>query len=70
MFISTLIVQLQNLYGNAMMQKLPKSDFRWIGENEINQFDIDTVDLEGDLGYIIECDLKYPQKSITIQAIV
>lgn len=44
------------------MQKLPKSDFRWMGENEINQFDIDTVDLEGDLGYIIECDLKYPKK--------
>ena len=43
------------------MQKLPKSDFRWLSKEEINQFDIDSVDLEGDLGYIIECDLEYPK---------
>lgn len=44
------------------MQKLPKSDFRWLSEKEVNAFDIDTVDLEGNLGYIVECDLKYPQE--------
>ena len=44
------------------MQKMPKSDFRWLDENEIKNFDIDATDLEGDLGYIIECDLKYPKK--------
>ena len=44
------------------MQKLPKSDFRWLCNDEINQFDINSVDLEGDLGYIIECDLEYPQE--------
>lgn len=45
-----------------MMQKLPKSDFKWMTEDEIGKFDMDLIDTDGDLGYIIECDLKYPQK--------
>lgn len=44
------------------MQKLPKSDFRWFTDDEVNQFDINSVDLEGSNGYLIECDLKYPKK--------
>ena len=43
-----------------MMQKLPKSDFRWLCKDEVDTFDIHTLDLEGNLGFIIECDLKYP----------
>ena len=52
----------QNLYGNAMMQKLPLSDFEWMSKNEIENFDLGKVDLEGNEGYIIECDLNYPKK--------
>ena len=44
------------------MQKLPKSDFRWMTETEIAAFDIKSADLEGSLGYLIECDLSYPKK--------
>ena len=44
------------------MQKLPKSDFRWFEHGEIEDFNIDKIDIEGDLGFIIECDLKYPKK--------
>ena len=44
------------------MQKLPKSDYRWLTPEEINKFDIDGIDLEGTLGFIIECDLKYPEE--------
>ena len=45
-----------------MGMKLPKSDFRWLTEPEIDDFDVDNLDLEGDLGYIIECDLHFPKK--------
>ena len=44
------------------MMKLPKSDFKWLGEDEIEDFDVNSLDLEGDLGYIVECDLHYPKK--------
>lgn len=44
------------------MMKLPKADFRWLNESELNEFDINQLDLEGDTGYIIECDLHYPKK--------
>lgn len=44
------------------MMKLPLKDFRWLSEKEIENFDIQNVNLDGDIGYIIECDLHYPQK--------
>ena len=44
------------------MEKLPQSDFEWMSEEEIDDFCIDNINLDGDIGYIIECDLKYPKK--------
>jgi hypothetical protein len=44
------------------MGKLPQSNFVWMEKNEIEAFDIDSVDLDGDEGYIIECNLRYPKK--------
>lgn len=44
------------------MQKLPKSDYRWLSEIETSKFDIDSIDLDGDLGFIVQCDLIYPKK--------
>ena len=43
------------------MMKLPLKDFRWLSEQEIEAFDIQNVNLDGDTGYIIECDLHYPK---------
>jgi hypothetical protein len=45
-----------------MMGKLPQSGFTWMSKEEIDLFDIEKIDLDGDEGYIIECDLKYPKK--------
>ena len=45
-----------------MMQKLPLSHFTWMTKEEIDHFDIDSVNIDGDIGYILECDLKYPKK--------
>lgn len=44
------------------MMKLPLKDFEWMTEDEISHFDINSANLDGDTGYIIECDLKYPKK--------
>ena len=44
------------------MMKLPISDFEWMSEDEIKDFDILTKELDGDTGYILECDLHYPKK--------
>lgn len=55
-------VDVNNLYGNSMMCKLPVSDFSWMDDKKVEKFDIETVDLDGDEGYFLECDLSYPSK--------
>jgi len=48
-----------NLYGAALSEKLPLKDFRWLSKEEIKTLDL-SQDFNGDKGYIIECDLRYP----------
>ena len=48
-----------NLYGWAMMLKLPYKGFKWIDYENI---DFAKIDADGDIGYIIECDLEYPKE--------
>ena len=47
-----------NLYGWAMIQDLPHSDFKWLSDKEINEFDLD-ISENSLTGYILEVDLKY-----------
>ena len=51
---------MNNLYGFAMMQKLPCSDFKWLTESEIKQLNVDKLDPEGEYCYILEVDLSVP----------
>jgi len=51
-----------NLYGEAQMQKLPYKHFRWLNKEEIEDFDVSKIDLDGDKGYFVECDLHYPKR--------
>lgn len=59
---STYLIYLDcvNLYGFAMMQKLPMRNFQFLNDDEINNFNINDVDKNGDEGYILEVDLYYP----------
>ena len=50
-----------NLYGYAMSQLLPYSDFKWLTEDEINNLDVMKFDADKDTGLILEVDLEYPQ---------
>ena len=54
-----------NLYGWAMSQKLPVRNFKWIDKDDISKFDekfIKNYDEDSDKGYILEVDVKYPEK--------
>ena len=54
-----------NLYGWAMSQKLPVRNFKWIEKGDISKFNeafIKNYDENSDKGYIVEVDVKYPEK--------
>ena len=57
-----LYVDANNLYGRAMVFPLPYSDFAWMTEEDLANFDVEKdVTRENDAyGYILEVDLKYP----------
>ena len=51
-----------NLYGEAMIQSLPVSDFKWVDEKDLQSFDVMTVQDDADTGYFLEVDLEYPKE--------
>lgn len=50
-----------NLYGWAMRQYLPKSNFTWMTADEISTLDVLGIPDTSDTGYVLEVDLGYPQ---------
>ena len=54
-------LDVNNLYGWAMSQKLPVNGFKWVN-NEINEEFIKNYDENSDKGYILEVDVKYSKK--------
>ena len=56
-------LDVNNLYGWAMRQKLPVNDFKWIEDtSEINEEFVKNYDENNDKEYILEVDVKYPKK--------
>lgn len=51
-----------NLYGHAMMQQLPTRNFRFLNEDEINNFKVMHILNDSKTGFILEVDLWYPYK--------
>jgi len=49
-----------NLYGDAMRNPLPIGKFRFLTQTEIDTFDLLSIPPDADTGYVIECDLEYP----------
>lgn len=50
-----------NLYGWAMRQSLPKCDFQWLVQKDVEQFDVRNIADDSEIGYVLEIDLHYPQ---------
>ena len=62
---SLLYLDANNLYGFAMMQYLPVSDFEWLSENEIKKITINwihSIKKDSEKGYIFEVDLHTPSE--------
>ena len=46
-----------NSYGWAMSQYLPYSGFKWLNQKEIDRFDINSIEEDSSIGYILKVDL-------------
>ncbi|KAJ4445491.1 hypothetical protein ANN_07299 [Periplaneta americana] len=53
-------VDANNLYGFAMSQKLPYGGFAWLTDEEIHHFDLQAVNDDSEIGYVLEVDIEYP----------
>ena len=51
-----------NLYGWAMSQYLPYSGFKWLKENEIDKFWLNSFSEDSSGAYILEVGLEYPDE--------
>ena len=53
-----------NLYGNAMMETLPLGDYKWVNFSNEDRLlrDIYNTPDDGPIGYILEIDLEYPRE--------
>ena len=57
-----------NLYGQAMSQKLPVINFEWVaGTSQFNEDFIKNYNEESDEGYFLEVDVQYPEKLHELQ---
>ncbi|KAG8182181.1 hypothetical protein JTE90_017132 [Oedothorax gibbosus] len=56
-----LYLDANNLYGWAMSQPLPVSDFEWVEPDSVTEEDIREWEDDNDKGLILEVDLDYPQ---------
>ena len=50
----------KKLYGWAMIHYLPYGEFRWL--KNIDNFDVNFLEKNSPIGYIIEVDLDYPDE--------
>ena len=57
-FISYL--DMNNLYGWAMSEYLPYEGFEWL--KNVDEFDVMSINEKSLIGYLLEVDLKYPDK--------
>ena len=51
---------MNNLYGTAMSDPLPERDFDFLLEDQIVNFDVNTIPDDSPTGYILKVDTDYP----------
>ena len=55
-------LDMNNLYGYAMVQKLPTGLFKFLTDEEIKSLDFQSVAADSSTGYILEVSLSYPKE--------
>jgi len=61
--VELFVVDANNLYGKALIMKLPYQDYQWIKDPkqlELIHNDLTSMDLDGERGMLLEVDLDYP----------
>ena len=53
---------MNNLYGHAMSQYLPYTDFKWVRNIDKIKQKLMNIKSNSSTGYILEIDLEYPQE--------
>ena len=53
---NTMYWDANNLYGWAMIQSLPVSDFKFLSKEEVSRFDLGSDSENSSIGYILERD--------------
>ena len=53
-------LDMNNLYVWAMSGYLPYSGFKWL--KNVNGFDVNSINEDSPIGYILEVDLEYPDE--------
>ena len=49
-----------NLYSYSMSLPLPVGDYKFLDQEEIDNFDIPSVDPQGETGFFVDCSIGYP----------
>ena len=49
-----------SLYATAQSEPLPVGNFRFLDEDEVANFNLESIEKDAEIGYILECDLTYP----------
>ena len=53
-------LDMNNLYGTAMCESLPEKDFDFLLDDQIANFDVNSIPDDSTTGYILEVDMDYP----------
>ena len=53
-------LDMNNLYGTAMCEALPEKDFDFLLDDQIANFDVNSIPDDSTTGYILEVDMDYP----------
>ena len=60
--VNILYLDMNNLYGCAMRQYLPISDFKWVKNINETEQKLMRIKSNSSTGYILEVDLEYPDE--------
>ena len=56
-----LYLDCNSLYTTCQSYPLPVGGFRFLSESELANFDVASVSADSEIGYFVECDLRYPK---------
>ena len=57
-----LFFDVNSMYANVMKKyRLPTFNFKFLTEHEMERFDLMSIEPDSDVGYILECQLEYPE---------